>query len=356
MKIVDFSKERSGQARSGNPKSGGMKILEFGSDSAVSRAPSQNYQSPSPAVERQFEAPATVSEKAAPAARTTPIRNVRSSTRSLRMQVLDLGRLRLDKNFMVANSTIATARNPNPPGQLIDIPVSAYFIEHPDGNVLFDTGCNPDWGGPNGRWPAAIQEIFPVIGGEDCYLPARLDAMGLGPDQIRHVVLSHLHCDHAGCVEYFRKSNLIVHEDEFASAATHHLKRIHTTPYALKDIETWMHLDLNWHEVGRHDPDHDIVDGVKLLNFGPGHSVGMLGLYVSLRDNADVILASDACYTSENYGPPYRPAGISYDSIGSKRTVQRIRALSEHRGAEVWFGHDIPQFASLRKGTDDWYE
>ena len=34
-------------------------------------------------------------------------------------------------------------------------------------------------------------------------LPARLDMMGVGPDDIDYVVLSHLHCDHAGCVGIF---------------------------------------------------------------------------------------------------------------------------------------------------------
>ena len=90
----------------------------------------------------------------------------------LKLHVLDLGKLRLDKNFMVANTTVATARTPNPRGQVIDIPVSAYYIEHADGNILFDTGCNPNWGGPNGRWPVdGLQELFPHIGGEECQLP-----------------------------------------------------------------------------------------------------------------------------------------------------------------------------------------
>jgi hypothetical protein len=68
------------------------------------------------------------------------------SAGKLKLHVLDLGRLKLDKNFMVANSTVATARTPNPRGQIIEIPVSAYYIEHADGNILFDTGCHPDWG------------------------------------------------------------------------------------------------------------------------------------------------------------------------------------------------------------------
>jgi hypothetical protein len=51
-----------------------------------------------------------------------------------------------------------------------------------------------------------------------------------------------------------------------------------------------------------------------------------------------------------------KPPGISYDSIGFARTIQRIRALADHNKAEVWFGHDIPQFESLRKASEGWYE
>jgi glyoxylase-like metal-dependent hydrolase (beta-lactamase superfamily II) len=350
MKIVDFSKEEARRSDNRSPGPGRLKILEFEGLSTKGRSDAEKL------VSVESRPQVSPSGGISLSAVEKPVRLPRHVHRSLRMHVLDLGKLRLDKNFMVANSTVATARTPNPPGKLIDIPVSAYYIEHPDGNVLFDTGCHPDWAGSNGRWPELLQELFPVIGEDDCYLPHRLQAMGIGPDQIRHVVLSHLHCDHAGCIEFFRKSNIIVHEDEFAAAATHYAKRIHTTPYALKDIEKWIGLDLHWREIGRFDPHHNIIDGVKLLNFGPGHSYGMLGLHVSLRDHADVILASDACYTSENYGPPIKPAGISYDSVGAKRTIQQIQALADASGAEVWFGHDVEQFESLRKAKDGFYE
>jgi len=277
----------------------------------------------------------------------------------LKLHVLDLGKLRLDKNFMVANSTVATARNPNPRGQVVDIPVSAYYIEHADGNILFDTGCNPNWGGPNGRWPVdGLQELFPHIGGEECQLPARLDMMGVGPDDVDYVVLSHLHCDHAGCVEYFRKSKVIVHEDEFAGAFRQYALQDHGSPYALKDLEAIIKAQLSWREIAREEPDQNIVDGVRLLNFGPGHARGMLGLMVTLRSQPGVILCSDACYTAENYGPKARQPGISYDSLGIMRTVRRIQALAADTGAAVWFGHDADQFATVRKATqgEGYYE
>ena len=281
--------------------------------------------------------------------------NVRTG-KALKMHVLDLGTLSLDKNFIVSASTVATPKNPNPHGQVIDIPVAAFYIEHPDGNILYDTGCHPDWAGSNGRWPELLQDLFPHSGGEECMLPARLEAMGIGPDQVRHVVLSHLHCDHAGCVEYFRKSNIIVHEDEFAGAFRQFALNDHTSPYALKDLGNMIRAELHWREIGRHEPDQNIVDGVRLLNLGPGHARGMLALQVALRSQADVMLVSDACYTAENYGPPARQPGISYDTLGITRTVQRIRAMAGDAGAEVWFGHDAAQFRTFRKATEGYYE
>ena len=338
-----------------------MKIFELENDSLYNlfETPKGRSLDKSSAWDRRsLEAPAApvVSAERSAAARRTV--NIGASGKSLKLHVLDLGKLRLDKNFMVANSTVATAKNPNPRGQIIDIPVSAYYIEHPDGNILYDTGCNPDWGGPNGRWPDALQDLFPHIGGEECQLPARLDMMGIGPDHVNYVVMSHLHCDHAGCVEYFRKSKIIVHEDEFAGAFRQYALQDHGTPYALKDLERMIKAELHWREIGREEPDQNIVEGVRLLNFGPGHARGMLGLQVNLRSQAGVILVSDACYTAENYGPAAKQPGISYDSLGIMRTVKRIQAIAGDTGSAVWFGHDAAQFSTIRKATsgDGFYE
>lgn len=274
----------------------------------------------------------------------------------LKLHVLDLGRVRHDINFAIAHGVVATIANPNPPAQLIDIPNSAYLIEHSDGNVLFDTGCHPDCMKPDGRWPEGLQAVFPHSGGEECDLPNRLEALGLGPDQIRYVVLSHLHMDHAGCVEFFRKSQLIVHEDELSSALRHFALHDHGSAYIWKDIDQWVRKPLNWRLIGREEPNQRLVDGVRLLNFGVGHAYGMLGLHVDLRSQADVMLVSDACYNSANYGPPAQVPGYVYDAPAFLRTLQKIRAMAGDTGSEVWFGHDLKQFDTLMKSTEGFYE
>ena len=39
--------------------------------------------------------------------------------------------------------------------EIPEIPIHAFLIESPIGNVLFDTGCNPD--GMKGEWPGALR-------------------------------------------------------------------------------------------------------------------------------------------------------------------------------------------------------
>lgn len=105
--------------------------------------------------------------------------------------------------------------------EMVTFPISAHLIEGPSGRVLFDTGCHPDAMKPNGRWSDVFKRRLPWSPGPDgeaCHLPNRLEQLGLGPDDIRHVVLSHMHSDHAGCVEFFRKSQIIVHRAELDAA------------------------------------------------------------------------------------------------------------------------------------------
>lgn len=81
--------------------------------------------------------------------------------------VLDLGEIRVDENFIIANSTFVTPQKPTVSSRLIDIPVSAYLIQCTDATVLYDTGCHPECMGTNGRWPAQSQLNAPYIGASE---------------------------------------------------------------------------------------------------------------------------------------------------------------------------------------------
>ena len=264
----------------------------------------------------------------------------------VRLHVLDLGRPRMDARILIGEG-------PLPFPDMVEAPISAYCIDHPDGRVLFDTGCHPQSMGPHGRWPQDYQRDYAHLGGEECCLPHRLEQLGLGPDDFRYVVLSHMHSDHAGCVEFFRKSQLIVHAAEFAAAIDAH--RAHDDgAYAWQDTNAWIDSRLTWRPVRRDEADVTVHDEVRILNFGSGHAFGMLGLSVHLAGTGHIILASDAVYCAENLQGIAEPGWLQ-DEAGYRRTLNRIRRLAD-AGAQIWYGHDPRQFATLRRSTEGWYE
>lgn len=280
-------------------------------------------------------------------------------TKTPKVYVMDNGRMTMDKNFMVSMHNPATIDDPNKPAQMIEFPIYTVLIDHPDGKVLFDTACNPNGMGEGGRWPEEIQKLLHFtaeVDGQDCHLHSRLEEIGFDPRDIDYVVVSHLHLDHSGCLELFTKAKIIVHQNEFNAALNNYAQNRSADGFIWDDIDAWIKNDLTWRVVQGDEGDLDLLDGIKVLNLGSGHSFGMLGLHIDLPDHGGLILASDAVYSSDNYGPPARLPATIYDSIGYMKTIEKIKTLSSRTDSKVWFGHDPEQFKTLIKSTDGYYE
>ncbi|WP_047151797.1 AhlS family quorum-quenching N-acyl homoserine lactonase [Aneurinibacillus tyrosinisolvens] len=270
--------------------------------------------------------------------------------------VLDTGTMKMDKGYMVAMHNPASISNPNPPAEYIEFPVYAVLIDHPEGKILFDTGCNPEGMGKGGRWPEGVQQLFPYLANEECYLINRLAQLKVRPQDIKYVVASHLHLDHAGCLELFTNATIIVHDTELSNTMKSFAMSRELGAYIWADIDAWIRTGLNWKTIQPQDKEVPLVEGVKILNFGPGHAWGMLGLHVELPGTGSIVLASDAIYSAENYGPPAKIPGIIYDSVGFVNTVNRIREYAARTKSQVWFGHDSDQFSKFIKSTEGYYE
>ena len=273
-----------------------------------------------------------------------------------KLYVMDNGRMKMDKNWMIAMHNPATIQNPNAQTEFVEFPVYTVLIDHPAGKILFDTACNPNSMGPEGRWGQATQQMFPIDMPEECYLHHRLEQLNVRPEDIKYVVASHLHLDHAGCLELFTNATIIVHEDELNGTLQTYARNVKEGAYIWGDIDAWIKNNLQWKTVKRTEDNLLLADGVRLLNFGSGHAWGMLGLHIEMPETGNIILASDAIYTAESFGPPIKPPGILYDSVGYASAVEKIRRIAHETNADVWFGHDSNQFKSFRKSTEGYYE
>ena len=97
-------------------------------------------------------------------------------------------------------------------------PVSFYVITHPRGNIIFDTGNNDKTiTDPEGWW-GPLAKGFGLKMTQDDAIPAQLNKIKMKTDDIKYVVLGHMHLDHGGNVSQFTNATLVVQNDELKAA------------------------------------------------------------------------------------------------------------------------------------------
>jgi glyoxylase-like metal-dependent hydrolase (beta-lactamase superfamily II) len=272
----------------------------------------------------------------------------------MKLYVLATGVLPQDKSVLIAGLTQATEQNRTPVPVWSLTPTYAVLIEHPKGYVLFDTSVNPD--GVSKRFTKAFREANNYTAADEEQFPARLARLNVKPDDVKYIVVSHMHYDHSGNLEMFPNSEIFVNEDEFSHAFKTFGLNCDIGIYVWEDLHQMAQKKLHWNLIPREVETKTILPGITVYNFGPGHSYGMLGLLVELPVTGNILLVADAIYTSTNYGPPLRPPSIIYDSIGWARTTEKIRTIAAEKNARVWFGHDEDQLKNLKKSTEGFYE
>ena len=274
--------------------------------------------------------------------------------RPMKMHIMANGILECDNANLIAMPKLATNKNKHTISEWVVSPVYTVLLEHPEGVVLFDAACHPD--AMNGRWDNGNMLRTPYIFDEGELLPNTLHQLGYGPHDVDYVVVSHLHEDHGGCLDLFTKSKIIVSDEELTQTLRLYALNGEMGGYIRNDIRAWLEAELQWELVGAEMQAVKLLDGITILNFGPGHTFGMLGLLVELKNSGNFILASDTVFTSVNLGPPMRYPGLAYDTRGYARTVERIIRLAKEKQAQILFGHDVEQFSGLRKSTEGFYD
>jgi N-acyl homoserine lactone hydrolase len=258
----------------------------------------------------------------------------------LKLFILDNGWLEGDSNWIVAMSVVGTLENKTPHINWIKIPVYCVLIDHPDGKILYDTGCHPN--AMHGYWPPNLTSIFPYYYSGNQLLSKQLALADTTPEEIKTVVLSHLHLDHAGNTRLFKNAKVYVNKSDYNYA-----KQLVTSPLPT-DHGAYVKADLDIPTYRLHfvEGDCKLADGVELLSL-PGHTPGLLGLMVHLKEGT-FIFPADALYTQENYGPPTKMSGIVYDTVAFRASIEKIRTLQEKYNANVMFSHDMPFFNKMK--------
>lgn len=101
-----------------------------------------------------------------------------------------------------------------------DLPIYAWVIEHPEGLVVVDTGetARAAHQGYFPSWQPAFRYAVRETLTPDQEIGPQLQRLGFSPRDVRWVVMTHLHTDHAGGLHYFPDSTVLVARSEYQQA------------------------------------------------------------------------------------------------------------------------------------------
>jgi glyoxylase-like metal-dependent hydrolase (beta-lactamase superfamily II) len=221
------------------------------------------------------------------------------------------------------------------------LPILAWVIEHPEGVIVVDTGETagaarkgyfPSWH-PYFRlgvreWVEPEQEIGP-----------QLRALGMDPDDVRWVVTTHLHTDHAGGLAHFPHSEIVVARQELAAATGFAGKVRGYLPHRWPGWFVPTPVELAGLPFGPFPASHPLTAAgdVRLVpTFG--HSAGHLSVVVQ-EDDQDLFIAGDASYT-EQLMLDQAIDGVAPDEQAARITLQRILRYVSERPTVYLPSHD----------------
>jgi len=212
----------------------------------------------------------------------------------------------------------------------ITLPIPVFFIEHPKGRAVFDTGLHPDCRhDPVGRLGTRLAGLFRIDFAPGEEVSARLEAIGRDPGEIDLIINSHFHFDHVGGNALIPNATMLVQRREWDAGMDPDAAERHG--YNGRDF------DLG-HKLRLVDGEHDVFgDGAVICLPTHGHTAGHQSLRLRL-DSGDVVLAADACYFCRTLRERRLPRHV-HDRAAMLASLDRLEKL-ERDGARIIFGHD----------------
>ncbi|MCS3730110.1 N-acyl homoserine lactonase family protein [Bradyrhizobium betae] len=218
-------------------------------------------------------------------------------------------------------------------GKTMDFVDTCYLIKHGKGWFLWDTGIADSVASmPNGLAPADPKA---VTWRRPKTLQAQLDQLGLKPDDVKAMAVSHTHPDHTGNVELFPQAMLYVQKAEYDWPGANNEPRFKPS-----------------HPVELLAGDKDVFgDGSVTILSTPGHTPGHQSLLVKLPKTGAVVLSGDAVHFRDNWDNRRVPSMNSSKEL-SAASMQKIADTLDKEKAQLWINHDKAQRDSQKMAPE----
>ena len=226
-------------------------------------------------------------------------------------------------------------------GERYSGPVAAFLIQTDDGkNVLVDTGLSPDHiADPECRIPKpdVVVEMRP----EDD-IRHQLALIGVEPEDVDTVVITHFDFDHAGGNRFFPDAQFVVQREQYEYAKA--------TPGRCF-AQDWDLPELDYRLL---DGDHELLLGVELV-VTPGHAPGHQSVIVrGLENTGTVILTSDAAHTHVEFEEERVDGTPDPETILA--SIRKLKRIRDAENATLLLNHDADHWSTDYKLLPDFYD
>lgn len=211
---------------------------------------------------------------------------------------------------------------------------SCYLIRHEKQFMLWDTGL------PAGLIGAKVDPkavLSPTLAVD---IPSQLASIGVKPEQVTLIGISHNHFDHVGQAAAFPGARLLIGKADFDAL------KMSPPPFGVEPalLAPWLDGKSKAEPV---TGDFDIFgDGSVTMLKMPGHTPGETGLLVRLPKTGPVLLSGDVVHFHEQLAhqgvPPFNT-----DRSDSLASMDRLTAIARELGARLIVQHDETHIGKL---------
>ncbi|MEB2845738.1 N-acyl homoserine lactonase family protein [Endobacterium cereale] len=221
------------------------------------------------------------------------------------------------------------------------LPIGCWLIEHPEGLIVVDTGESSHANDPGyqPRWHPFMQYCERRWVRPEEEVGPRLRAMGFNPKDVRWVVMTHMHGDHAGGIGHFPNSTILLSKQEAHTALS---RSGPLTGYLNMHYPKWLKPT----EIEFTDGPFESFEKSKTLTADgkihivptPGHTEGHVSVVVE-SDGHCILIGGDASY-SETDMLKGNVDGVAFSASVHQDTTRRMRELCQRRPTITQFAHD----------------
>jgi glyoxylase-like metal-dependent hydrolase (beta-lactamase superfamily II) len=232
------------------------------------------------------------------------------------------------------------------------LPILTWVIEHPEGVIVVDTGETAVTTDPKN-----LPHYHPFYRGAVRFsvrpeqeLASQLKSLGIATSDVRKVIMTHLHSDHAGGISQFPKSEILVHPAEFA--ATQGIGG-YISGYLPQFFPAWFSpksIALKSEPFGAFPASQRVTQaGDVVIVPTYGHTPSHVSVIV-VEDNKHIFLGGDTSYTEKNLQAGLVD-GVSPNVTQAAATNQKILQHRRQQPTVYLVTHDPESAARLENRT-----